>query len=265
LGIDIVNGEISVNTHGAIGDSSVSGLEVYPGTGPNAVSFVGIDRSVVNAWYDASGAASAAQSAAELTASNALSSAVTNLEGQIADAETNANTYTNTAITNLNLAGTYDALGAAADALSDANAYTDGKVADLVDSAPALLDTLNELAAAIADNPNYATDVANLIAGKQDTLTAGSNIDITQDTISVTGLDTDDVAEGPSRLYFTNTRAQDAIGAGTGLTKDNQGTELAINRQAVDTWYDAAGSAAAAQTAAERICFWTRLSNKYSY
>lgn len=251
LGIDIVNGEISVNTHGAIGDSSVSGLEVYPGTGPNAVSFVGIDRSVVNAWYDASGAASAAQSAAELTASNALSSAVTNLEGQIADAETNANTYTNTAITNLNLAGTYDALGAAADALSDANAYTDGKVADLVDSAPALLDTLNELAAAIADNPNYATDVANLIAGKQDTLTAGSNIDITQDTISVTGLDTDDVAEGPSRLYFTNTRAQDAIGAGTGLTKDNQGTELAINRQAVDTWYDAAGSAAAAQTAAE--------------
>ena len=125
--------------------------------------------AVADAAADATTKANAAQAAAELTASNALSSAVTDLEGQIADAETNANTYTNTAITNLNLAGTYDALGAAADALSDANAYTDGKVADLVDSAPALLDTLNELAAAIADNPNYATDVANLVATKADT------------------------------------------------------------------------------------------------
>ena len=118
---------------------------------------------------DATTKANAAQAAAELTASNALSAAVTDLEGQIADAESNANSYTNTAITNLNLSGTYDALGAAADALADANTYTDGKVSALVDSAPALLDTLNELAAAIADNPNYATDVANLVATKADT------------------------------------------------------------------------------------------------
>ncbi len=94
----------------------------------------------------------------------------------------------------------------------DAKAYTDTEIASLVDGAPALLDTLNELAAAIADNPNYATDVANLVAGKQDTLTAGSNIDITDDVISVTGLDTDDVAEG-TNLYFTNQRALDATAA----------------------------------------------------
>ena len=43
--------------------------------------------------------------------------------------------------------------------LSAAKSYTDSKVADLVDGAPELLDTLNELAAAINDDPNYATTI----------------------------------------------------------------------------------------------------------
>ena len=55
-------------------------------------------------------------------------------------------------------------------------AYVDNKVSDLVDGAPALLDTLNELAAAIADNPNYATDVTNLVATKADTTYVNSEI-----------------------------------------------------------------------------------------
>lgn len=61
-------------------------------------------------------------------------------------------------------------------------------VADLVDGAPALLDTLNELAAAINDDASFATTVTNQIATKQDTLTAGNAIfiDGTTDTISVT-------------------------------------------------------------------------------
>ena len=37
--------------------------------------------------------------------------------------------------------------------------YVNNQVADLVDGAPSLLNTLNELAAALADNPNFATDV----------------------------------------------------------------------------------------------------------
>ena len=54
--------------------------------------------------------------------------------------------------------------------LSTAQAYTDQKIADLVDSAPALLDTLNELAAAIGDDPNFVTTVVNQIAGVQSNL-----------------------------------------------------------------------------------------------
>ena len=39
--------------------------------------------------------------------------------------------------------------------------YVDNKVASLVDSAPGTLDTLNELAAALGDDPNFATTVTN--------------------------------------------------------------------------------------------------------
>jgi len=83
-----------------------------------------------------------------------------------ADAISTSETYTDTAITGLNLATTYDAKGAAAQALVDSKAYTDQEVSDLVGAAPALLDTLNELSAAIANNPSYATDAANAVAGR---------------------------------------------------------------------------------------------------
>jgi hypothetical protein len=92
-------------------------------------------------------------------------------------------------------------------------AYADAAVAALVDSAPATLDTLNELAAALQDNPDIISDLQDIAAGKQDTLTAGSNIDITGSTISVTGLSTDDVAEDAGNKYFTDQRALDATAA----------------------------------------------------
>jgi len=44
--------------------------------------------------------------------------------------------------------------------------YVDNEVAGLVDSAPATLDTLNELAAALGDDPNFATTVATNIGTK---------------------------------------------------------------------------------------------------
>ena len=44
--------------------------------------------------------------------------------------------------------------------------YVDGKVAGMVDSAPETLDTLAELAAALGDDPNFATTIVNLIDAK---------------------------------------------------------------------------------------------------
>jgi len=57
-------------------------------------------------------------------------------------------------------------------ATTSANAYTDTAIASLVDSAPGLLDTLNELAAALGDDPNFATTIANSVSTVQTNLDA---------------------------------------------------------------------------------------------
>lgn len=54
-------------------------------------------------------------------------------------------------------------------------AFVKSALAALVDSSPAALDTLNELAAALGNDPNFATTMTNALAGKQpldNTLTA---------------------------------------------------------------------------------------------
>jgi hypothetical protein len=47
--------------------------------------------------------------------------------------------------------------------------YVDGVVAATVDAAPAALDTLNELAAALGDDANFASTITNSLATKANT------------------------------------------------------------------------------------------------
>ncbi|EEF4184518.1 phage tail protein [Salmonella enterica] len=59
--------------------------------------------------------------------------------------------------------------------------FVASSIAAMVDSAPAALDTLNELAAALGNDPNFATTMINALAGKQpldNTLTNLSGKDI---------------------------------------------------------------------------------------
>ncbi len=70
-----------------------------------------------------------------------------NINNTIATAEENAIVYANTV-------------------LSSAQSYADNAVANLVSSAPATLDTLNELANALGDDPNFATTISNTIGTK---------------------------------------------------------------------------------------------------
>jgi hypothetical protein len=44
--------------------------------------------------------------------------------------------------------------------------YVDTQIANLIDSAPGVIDTLNELAAALGNDPNFATTITNLINEK---------------------------------------------------------------------------------------------------
>jgi hypothetical protein len=168
-----------INASGVMGDSSVSGLAVYPGTGQNAVSFVGIDRSTVDTWYDANGAAATAQSNAEDYADGLASNY--DPAGSAATAQSNAEDYAD------GLASNYDPAGSASTAETNAKNYADDligdvtvdgtagntvtariatAVANLVDSAPEALDTLNELAAALGDNVDGMTGIATAIGNK---------------------------------------------------------------------------------------------------
>ena len=66
---------------------------------------------------------------------------------------------------------------AKADAISSAKSYTDQKVAQFIDSAPETLDTLNELAKALGNDPNFATTVATQIGTKADTSYVNTELD----------------------------------------------------------------------------------------
>jgi hypothetical protein len=55
----------------------------------------------------------------------------------------------------------------AASTLSSANSYTDTAVTNLVGAAPALLNTLSELSDALNDNPNFAAEIAAQISSLQ--------------------------------------------------------------------------------------------------
>ena len=88
---------------------------------------------------------------------------------------------------------------------ADAKAYADTEIANLVDSAPTTLDTLNELASALGDDANFSTTVTNSIATKLATADFTSTADTWLGT-----KDTGDLAEG-SNLYYTDARVDARI------------------------------------------------------
>ncbi|EFB6593522.1 phage tail protein [Escherichia coli] len=65
-------------------------------------------------------------------------------------------------------------------------AFVKSAIAAMVGSAPAALDTLNELAAALGNDPNFATTITNSLAGKQPkdaTLTALTGLSTSKDKL----------------------------------------------------------------------------------
>ena len=151
-------------------EDAMSGLYDPAGSAATAYSNATSYADGLATNYDPSGSAataySNATSYADLAAGNALSDAEDYADG---------------------LATNYDPSGSAANALSDANDYTDDAISNLIANAPALLDTLNEIAAAIGDDANFVGTITNLVAEKQNALIPGTDIDIVGNTISFTG------------------------------------------------------------------------------
>lgn len=176
---------------------------------------------------------------------------------------------------------------------ADLTYFVDGAaISNIVDGAPALLDTLNELAAAIGDDPSFFTTVATNLSNHEadttnihgiadtsalatktyaDTAVSTHNSDTTsvhgisdtaelatktfaaelltnatKSNITITGnkdgltitaengvadSTTDNLTEGSTNKYFTDERAQDAVGnnVGTGLSYDDNSGVISVN------------------------------------
>ena len=101
---------------------------------------------------------------------------------------------------------------AESDAISSANSYTDGEISTALTTAQGYANTAQSNAQTFATN-------------------------------AINALDSDDIEEGSSNLYFTNGRARNAISAGTGITYNAADGIINVS---VNT-YDAYGAASTAE------------------
>ena len=100
---------------------------------------------------------------------SAVSTANVNLKGYVDNELTSYATTSALTTANTNVVGYVDGqVTTLNSAITTANVnvvgYIDNEIAGLVDSAPATLDTLNEIAAALGDDPNLATTLTNTIS-----------------------------------------------------------------------------------------------------
>jgi hypothetical protein len=144
--------------------------------------------------------------------------------------------------------------------------YVDTAIANLVDTAPDALNTLNELATALGDDPNFATTVTNSIAGKVsksgDTMTGTLTLSYAYPRINLTDTDNDsDYSiindDGTFSIYDVNNNSHrlriSAAGAvtlvGTINASNFSGTSSGTNTGDQTTITGNAGSATVLQTA----------------
>ncbi len=100
--------------------------------------------------------------------------------------------------------------------------------AKLVSSAPETLDTLDEIAAALGDDPNFATTITNLIGTKADTATVNDSLDTKADkstTYTKSEVDTKLNAKANSADVYTKSQTDTAISNAT----NNKVTSTSVN------------------------------------
>ena len=146
--------------------------------------------------------------------------------------------------------------------------YVDDEVANLVDSSPGTLDTLNELAAALGDDPNFSTTITNSIATKLPLAGGTMTGAIAMGDSKITGLGTPTTDSDASTKAYVDTQRDTRLAlAGGTMTgaiamSTNKITGLgtptadadAANKKYIDDIFgdtsDAATSAANAATSA---------------
>lgn len=111
---------------------------------------------------------------------------------------------------------------------SKATEIAKAECAKLVASAPETLDTLDEIAAALGDDPNFATTITNLIGTKADTATVNASLDTKADkatTYTKSEIDTKLSAKANSADVYTKSQTDTAISNAT----NNKVTSTSVN------------------------------------
>ena len=200
---------------------------------------------------------------------NVLGNVTGTLFGNVT-ATTGTSTFNNVTINgtldmNAGSAGTITNLPSPTNA-SDAatKGYVDTAIANVIDSAPAALDTLNELAAALGDDANFATNVTNSIAGKVSKAGDSMTGALAMGNNKITGLgtptaNTDAATKGyvdtqrDTRLALSGGTMTGAIAMSTNKITDvgdPTAAQDAATKNYIDTLFGSTVSAAASAAAA---------------
>ena len=99
--------------------------------------------------------------------------------------------------------------------------YVDTAISGLIDSAPGTLDTLNELAAALGDDPNFAASVTTSLAGKLATAGGTMSGAIAMGTNKITGLGDPTSAQDAATKTYVDTQRDTRLALAGGTMTGN--------------------------------------------
>ena len=129
--------------------------------------------------------------------------------------------------------------------------YVDIKVANLIATAPEALDTLNELALALGNDPNFATTITTLVGTKESAIAAGSTSQYWSGNKTWQTFNTTNIAEG-TKLFFTDARVK-AYGDTVYALKTATATKLATARTIWGQSFDGSAAISGALSGATTI------------
>jgi len=154
----------------------VSQINTVSGNVDSLETSVNTIQANVNTVQDNVGSAILTAAANDYSTYTTLVSQINTVSGNVDSLETSVNTIqanVNTVQDNVASVGTrLDSFGTYANSTFTTNTHIDTKIAELVDGSPELLNTLNELAAAIGDDPNFAATLAAQVGAAESNVVA---------------------------------------------------------------------------------------------
>jgi hypothetical protein len=205
---------------------------------------VSVNRTTVDTWYDAAGSAADAETAANSYTDGEITTALSTAQGYADTAEADAKSYADS------LAPNYDSAGSATTAENNAKAYADGLAVNY--DAAGAASTAEANAATYTDNAINALDTDDIEEGVNNLYYTDNRVDneivnfLTSNSVvteniqiqqlmgqlhitaenGVADSTTDDLAEGETNLYFTDSRAVSAV----------SGADITPNTVTIDTF-----------------------------